>query len=508
MKKLFLLLLITIAFAAYSQPQSFSKLYNPYNKQLTSSLGKSIQKKGNGYVSISAGKDSTFGDGYLIYKMNIIINEIDSAGNLTKTTTFEEDSCDYWSGSNGSFITTHDGGYCFAGSISTRETQSTNDHLIIRFDSNMDTLWTKVLDNDTIEDIMRQVCETSDNGFAFIGVRGISTSLWKVLLFKTDSLGNKLWEKTINMGLLSTAASIKETPDKGFLISGYKSWYSEGSGDPFVIKTDSMGNVLWHRFMGNPNQFDSPSGIEIAKDGNYLFAYGYSTHTFFDNGGYLSQLNVMKLNPDGYTIWDRKYDTIRYDMNAFKIQNLPDSNFIVMGTHYLDKIINNFNYMYSVTYLFKLNLSGDSIWRRTYCYTTDKSSDNILADNILNNDGGLTAIGFVRADTLVPYEKIWLLKIDSNGYAPGCSPTGIEEYYYSQKGELQIFPNPATTQTTITYPIAEKAITLQIYNMLGQKVYEEKLPKGSSQTTIDTRAYKKGLYKVVAGEFMGSLIIN
>jgi hypothetical protein len=77
-----------------------------------------------------------------------------------------------------------------------------------------------------------------------------------------------------------------------------------------------------------------------------------------------------------------------------------------------------------------------------------------------------------------------------------------------EKTKLNIYPNPATTQTTISYPTAEKALTLQIYNMLGQKVYEEKLSKGSSQTTIDTRAYKKGLYKVVMGESSASLIIN
>jgi hypothetical protein len=49
---------------------------------------------------------------------------------------------------------------------------------------------------------------------------------------------------------------------------------------------------------------------------------------------------------------------------------------------------------------------------------------------------------------------------------------------------------------------------LQIYTMLGQRMYEEKLAKGSSQTTIDTRAYKKGLYKVVVGDSSGSLLLN
>ena len=70
------------------------------------------------------------------------------------------------------------------------------------------------------------------------------------------------------------------------------------------------------------------------------------------------------------------------------------------------------------------------------------------------------------------------------------------------------YPNPATTQTTITYPSTEKAIMLQIYNMLGQLVYEEKLSKGSSQTTINTVGYKQGLYKVVVGESSEMLVIN
>ncbi len=39
--------------------------------------------------------------------------------------------------------------------------------------------------------------------------------------------------------------------------------------------------------------------------------------------------------------------------------------------------------------------------------------------------------------------------------------------------------------------------------MLGQLIYEEKLPKSSNQTILDTRAYKKGLYKVVVGESIG-----
>jgi hypothetical protein len=133
-----------------------------------------------------------------------------------------------------------------------------------------------------------------------------------------------------------------------------------------------------------------------------------------------------------------------------------------------------------------------------------------LVDNVLNADGGITACGWVSSDTQVPYQQIWILKTDSNGYAPGPQNVGIIDLPYLQVeyGGLRVFPNPATIQTNITYPQQNKESQLQIYNMLGQLIYEEKLPKGSSQTTLDTRTYKKGLYKVVVGESSASLIIN
>jgi len=84
--------------------------------------------------------------------------------------------------------------------------------------------------------------------------------------------------------------------------------------------------------------------------------------------------------------------------------------------------------------------------------------------------------------------------------------TGINENRTDSR--LKIFPNPATTQATITYTQLNQTSHLRIYNMLGQLVYEEKLQKGSEQTLIDTRTYKKGLYKLVVGERSSSLLIQ
>jgi len=73
---------------------------------------------------------------------------------------------------------------------------------------------------------------------------------------------------------------------------------------------------------------------------------------------------------------------------------------------------------------------------------------------------------------------------------------------------LNIFPNPATTQTTITYPKQYKENQLQIYNMLGQLVYEEKLQKSTNQTTINTSKLQSGIYKIILDKSSITLKIN
>ena len=501
MKKFILAILILIKLSGYSQPITYSKLYNPYNKN-TNSLGIGIQKKGNGYITVAVG-----GDTINIYKNNVIFNEIDSIGNLLKTTTFASDIADFWAGGIGSLIKTSDGGYFIPCSINYNE--SNGDHYLVRFNSNMDTLWTKTIDHDSVWEIYYQSCETYDKGFAMVGLRVISPSLYDVLLVKTDSLGNKLWEKTISMGNYNGGDQIKETPDKGLLLCGYRSSNVDGSGDPFIIKTDSMGNILWHRILGSPAHKDGGASFAITPQGDYLVAYGYSTYTYPMNEAWLARLNVIKYSPDGNQIWNKMYDTIRVVYSINKIQLLSNNDFIIMGAYGKRNIVDNF-YHYE-SFLFKFNSIGDSLWCKAYFYSDKLVDENILRDFLINADGGITAIGHVNFDTMYPRQKIWIVKTDSNGYAPGPQNyVGIIDLPYLQigYGGMKVYPNPATTQTTISYPSTEKGIILQLYNMLGQLIYEEKLSKGSSQTCIDTRAYKKGLYKVVVGESSASLMIN
>ena len=161
------------------------------------------------------------------------------------------------------------------------------------------------------------------------------------------------------------------------------------------------------------------------------------------------------------------------------------------------------NYSFFPTFLFKFNTNGDSLWRKIYFMANAFVDENFLADNVINADGGITACGWVVGDTLVPGCQIWLVKTDSNGYAPGPQNVGIIDLPYLQLsyGVLKLYPNPATTKIMLSITTALKQGEVSIYNMLGIKVMETQLHKAQNAFQLDISQLSKGYYKVILSDY-------
>ena len=490
---------MVINLACYCQNISFSKVIAPIENVFSASFtATGIVKQGNNYILSLIGFD-TASVAHVNNLQSLYLAKVDSTGeNFKILNKYVQADTNYYT-NWGAFIKTHNNGFCYVCDIDVLPDTNYNpktQHLIMLFDSSMNNTLTKIIPHDTIWEAVRQIKETSDHGFILTGSRQLSDYECDVPIIKTDSLGNQLWKTYISTGYYGNAVQIEETPDHGFLICGYRSSFTTGYGDPFIIKTDSAGNLKWLKILGNPNQLDGDAAIAITKDSNYIVALGYATATINNNQGWLARINVIKYSPDGTQIWNRMYDTIRYDYYVSKIQILPNNNFIVMGSNSIRDSLNFF-----ATFLFKFDAIGDSLWRKTYYYTSEFGDHNLLFDNILNTDESITACGYVNGFSLSPYEQIWIMKTDSNGYSPACDYTGIgEQNMLLSKVEIKVYPNPATMQTTIAYPQLKEEGYIYIYNMLGQMVYEDKLAKGSMRTNLNIQNYKAGLYKVIIRE--------
>ena len=134
-------------------------------------------------------------------------------------------------------------------------------------------------------------------------------------IVKTDSLGNIIWDKTFGGNDIDVLSSIVSNYEKEFFLSGYsnsnlscsKSQNSLGRNDFWVVKIDSNGNKLWDKSYGGDSN-DYNTGLVEINNNTYL-ASGY---TYSDSSG-----NKLSKKIDTQKTAD--FWAIKFDKNGNKI---------------------------------------------------------------------------------------------------------------------------------------------------------------------------------------------
>ena len=94
-------------------------------------------------------------------------------------------------------------------------------------------------------------------------------------LVKTDSSGNKLWDKTYGGTdhVINRAMCVQQTNDGGYILAGSTISYSAGGFEVWLVKTDSSGNKLWDKTHGG-TELDFANCVQQTNDGGYILAGG------------------------------------------------------------------------------------------------------------------------------------------------------------------------------------------------------------------------------------------
>jgi len=155
----------------------------------------------------------------------------------------------------------------------TTSTLFRGDYWLVKIDSSGNKLWDKTFGGASV-DWFSDLIITSDGGFLLGGYtwsmqggdvseasRDTSMTWWNqgdYWIVKTDSAGNKEWDKRFGGQNQDFFNSVSQTPDGGFLLAGRafsgiggdKTEISTGY-DTWLVKTDALGNKLWDKTIYN-----------------------------------------------------------------------------------------------------------------------------------------------------------------------------------------------------------------------------------------------------------------
>lgn len=182
-----------------------------------------------------------------------------------------------------------------------------------------------------------------------------------LLVFKFDSLGAVLWQKSIG----GTGTEDQSIGSGGIAVDGLDSVHvagrsnsAGGSGlyDNYIAKFDKTGTLLWQRSLGSSSE-ESLGGIEVDPLFN-VYAAG-STNANGGNGGY--EILVYKLNSFGAIQWQFSYGSVTGDEFANAIALDTSSNIFVGGRTVSGGVTKGV--------VLKLSNNGALEWQRTLEFT-------------------------------------------------------------------------------------------------------------------------------------------
>ncbi len=267
--------------------REWSKLLGDYGMD----YGQAIrQTTDDGYVI--AGSTNSYGSG----SIDAWLIKIDNDGNMKWNKTFDRGSSE----SSSSVLQTVDGGYIMLGSTATHG----YDALLIKTDSKGNEEWMRTFGGPDWKINDYGIQQTIEGGFIIIGsIQPTNRESYEdVWLLKTDAQGNEEWMKTYGGTEWDTGHSVRQTKDGGYIVAGRTASFGSGKEDVWLIKTDSDGNKVWDKTIGG-EESDSGKCIQPTKDGGFII--GGQTAS---SGAAVTEVWLIKTDSEGNKEWDKTFD--------------------------------------------------------------------------------------------------------------------------------------------------------------------------------------------------------
>jgi hypothetical protein len=284
---------------------------------------------------------------------------------------------------------TLDGGYIIAGG-------GLNVYLV-KTDSLGDTLWTRNHACDGDYCWGNSVQQTMDGGYIIVVLEDywIEPDSSDIYLIKTDSMGNIIWSQTYGENLLDMGYSVQQTSDGGYIIVGYTDT-GPGYLNTYLIKTNTLGDTLWTKIHGET--FTGGYSVQQTLEGGYIIA-GFINPI----GSNWHDVYLIKTDSLGETLWTQSYGENSNNDIGMSVQQTSDGGYIIAGsTSFAMGLTDNF--------IIKTDSLGDTLWTKVYGGTDWEYAYSVKQ----TSDGGFIIAGFTDSFGAGGTD-VYLIKTDSLG---------------------------------------------------------------------------------------------
>jgi len=412
------------------------------------------------------------------------ILKLDNQGDTIWTRTF---SSSIYGDYGESVIIDNDGNYVITGY--TYFHPGDRDALLLKYDPDGNLLWFKTYGG-TDEDWTSDLCQTEDGDYMLTGfTRSFGANARDSYLIKTDVNGDTLWTRMYGGATDQWGRGIDNLPDGGAIVAGWTGAFFTAS-DTWLFRVDTNGDIIWEKTY-NYGSWDQANKVILTNNGGFILS-----------GKINGSLGLLKTSGDGEVEWVQNsipgvgIGVIQNTEGDYLVVGQHQQGFFTVDA-ILAKLkgetMNHPPVEFSLlepqdgVTLASLTDPVEFVWESssdpendTIFYTLTIFNADINLEYPLLEDTTYTFDGSTIFEELTMYQ--WTVSASDGQFIVVADTftfitpqeVGIDDFVNEKHNGIalnQNYPNPFVQETTIEFILNRPMpVTLEIFNMHGQKV--------------------------------------
>ncbi|MEZ4775162.1 MAG: T9SS type A sorting domain-containing protein [Bacteroidia bacterium] len=311
------ILVFTLSSPCLGQPSTFTKIFG--DSQVPEQATAVVQlPSGSIFLAGAAGSDSIGG-------FDIVVSKLSPEGNLIWQKSYGTPEPDY---ANGLLLYDEDHLVITGSRTETSAGAFRKVAFLMAIDTTGKEIWVHDYPDSTGNTYFKTVEKASDGGLIACGfISGANNISNDSYILKTDATGHPQWVGEYQDSLGDVAHAARNLPDGGYVVAGDQEQPS-GKYNMYITRLDSLGKRVWKKTIANGNNGGAQNVI-VTASGNYLITGESTPDTtilYFD-------IYLVMVDPSGQVLWD-SYIGDPFAEAGFKIFESESQTFTVCGYGY------------------------------------------------------------------------------------------------------------------------------------------------------------------------------